>query len=280
MSNADYKYDVAFSFHSDDEGIATQLNDLLQDRFNTFLYSERQKVLAGTDGEETFNSVFREQSRCVVVFCSKEWGETPFTRIEQTAIRNRAYDHGYSFTLFIPTDKPPTIPQWLPKTQLYYGLDRFGLNGAAAVVEARIQELGGEPSIETIEDRAARLQRSKDLAQAKKQFRESEAGVDQAKEAFSELITAISEKISTIAKHNSSLSRLGLKRFHGAWELSGIGLTMMLDQKINYGDTLDGSQLTAAIFKGTPPCQQQPKCRQPHIMKPAMRSLRGRNASK
>jgi hypothetical protein len=38
------------------------------------------------------------------VFYRQEWGETPFTRIEQTAIRNRAFHEGHSFTLFVATE--------------------------------------------------------------------------------------------------------------------------------------------------------------------------------
>jgi hypothetical protein len=72
MAESDFKFEVAFSFHSLDEGLATQANDLLQDRFKTFLYSKRQEMLAGTDGEETFNAVYGGQARCVVVFCRKE----------------------------------------------------------------------------------------------------------------------------------------------------------------------------------------------------------------
>ena len=182
MNGSDYEFDVAFSFHSRDEGLATQLNDLVQDRFKTFLYSEQQKILAGTDGEKTFNAVFGKKARCVVVFCRAEWGETPFTRIEQTAIRNRAFNEGYDFTLFIPTDN--TVPPWLPKTQLYYGLERFGLQGAAAVIEQRIQVLGGEPRVEGITDRAARLQRGRDLEYARKKFRESPEGMKAANDVF------------------------------------------------------------------------------------------------
>ena len=166
MTGPNFEFDVAFSFHSLDESLVTQLNDLLQDRFKTFLYSKNQEILAGTDGEEIFNSVFGEMARCVVVFYREEWGETPFTRIKQTAIRNRAFDVGFDFTLFIPTEKTPNVPPWLPKTRLWFGLDRFGLTGAAAVIEARIQELGGEPRVESITDRAARLQRARDLDEA------------------------------------------------------------------------------------------------------------------
>jgi hypothetical protein len=35
----EFEFDVAFLFHSADEGLAIQLNDLLQDRFRTFIYS-------------------------------------------------------------------------------------------------------------------------------------------------------------------------------------------------------------------------------------------------
>src|ERR1039458_4546278 len=97
MAAIAYEYDVAFSFLAQDELLATNLNDLLQDRLNTFLYSKRQGELAGTDGEQTFNSVFGEKARVVVVLYRAGWGETPWTRIEETAIRNRAFEHGYDF---------------------------------------------------------------------------------------------------------------------------------------------------------------------------------------
>ena len=56
--SAGFKYDVAFSFLTRDEGLALQLNDLLQDRIKTFVYSERQKELAGTDGEVQKRKIF------------------------------------------------------------------------------------------------------------------------------------------------------------------------------------------------------------------------------
>ncbi len=94
MNEEGFKYDVAFSFLAQDEGLATELCDLLQDRMRIFLYSKRQEDLAGTDGEETFNAVFGAQARLVVVLYRKGWGESPWTRIEETAIRNRAYKEG------------------------------------------------------------------------------------------------------------------------------------------------------------------------------------------
>jgi hypothetical protein len=60
----------------------------MQDRYKTFLYSRAQGELVGTDGEKTFNAVFGEQARIVAVLLRPEWGQTPWTRIEETAIRN------------------------------------------------------------------------------------------------------------------------------------------------------------------------------------------------
>ena len=62
-----FAYDVAFSFLAEDEGLANELNGLVRDRLATFLYSERQAILAGTDGESTFGEVFARQARTVVV---------------------------------------------------------------------------------------------------------------------------------------------------------------------------------------------------------------------
>jgi ssDNA-binding replication factor A large subunit len=61
MSEQSFEFDVAFSFLAQDEGLATRLNDLLQGRVRTFIYSERQKELAGKDGEQVFGSVFGDE---------------------------------------------------------------------------------------------------------------------------------------------------------------------------------------------------------------------------
>src|SRR5262249_13393845 len=73
-----FKYDIAFSFVREDEGLATQLNDHLRDRYRTFLYSRAQEQLVGTDGEQTFNSVFEKEARIVAVLLRPEWGHTPW----------------------------------------------------------------------------------------------------------------------------------------------------------------------------------------------------------
>ena len=115
----EFEYDVAFSFNAIDENLATRLNDLISDRTKTFLYSERQREIAGTDGHITFSDVYAKKARVVVILYRPEWGETNWTRVEQEAVRNRAFSEGWDFTLFIPTIAVQSLPSWFPKTRVY-----------------------------------------------------------------------------------------------------------------------------------------------------------------
>jgi hypothetical protein len=92
-----FTYDVAFSFLTEDEPTAVRLNDILKTRLNTFLYTERQKELAGTDGEITFKRVFEHDARTAVVLYRSGWGERRWTSVEQRGIRERAFNHNYGY---------------------------------------------------------------------------------------------------------------------------------------------------------------------------------------
>jgi hypothetical protein len=186
-----FKYDIAFSFLSQDELVAQQINDLLQERCRTFLYSQRQKELAGTDGEERFKTVFAKQARIVAVLYRPEWGTTPWSRIEQTAIRDRAHDEGYDFCTFISMTEHIERANWLPKNRLLYGIKRFGVKGAAIALEARVQEQGGQISEETVAQRGERLKRRQAFADEAERYRSSTAGVNSAKSAVENLLEGL-----------------------------------------------------------------------------------------
>jgi len=198
MTDTKYEFDVAFSFLNQDESLAYAINDLVQDRFKTFLYSERQKELAGTDGESTFNKVFSEKARIVVILFREEWGTTSWTRIEETAIRNRAHNNGYDFTTFVQLDPNSKMPIWLPKNRIYYNYDRWGIKGLAPVIEARIQEAGGENKPDTLEDQAARMKRQMLNHKERQMFLQSDEAYAQAQEKFNELIKLLQARTKTI----------------------------------------------------------------------------------
>jgi hypothetical protein len=250
MTDATFKYDVAFSFTSEDEPLANDLNDLLQDAFNTFIYSKKQEEIAGTDGEQSFGDVFGRDARFVVVLFRSTWGTTPWTRIEQTAIRNRAFNDGYDFTLFLPTEASATLPPWVPKNRLWIGLERWGLKGAASVIEARVRDAGGTPRVESPLERAARLKRVMDFETERKAFLGSEAGVKAALQEVEKLIETLATVSETIkAKTDLSISVkkdrlwIDLCAGHGCLGLCWHGF---------FSNTLDDSHLELGFWNGTP----------------------------
>jgi hypothetical protein len=245
-----FKYDIAFSFVKEDEGLATQINDLVQDRYRTFLYSKAQEQLAGTDGEKTFNAVFGKEARIVAVLLRPEWGNTAWTRIEETAIRNRAHDEGYDFTTFIVTEPKTPIPKWLPKTRIWYNLERFGPNGAAAALEARVQDRGGAAVEETLADRAARLQRARDFNEQREAFQRSYEGVKAAQEAHRRLV-------DDLKANHELLHRAGCRiqdvPYGGITMLVGNGVVLTVQFEHFSANNLDKATLTAEFYDGVPP---------------------------
>lgn len=252
MAGEEYEYDVAFSFVKDDEPTATALNDLLQDRLSTFLYSKRQEDLAGTDGEQSFSEVFGEKSRIVAVIYRNTWGDTPWTRIEETAIRNRAFEEGYDFVVFIPVEEGAKLPRWLPKTQLWVGFKRWGLEGAASVIESRVQAAGGEPREETASQRAVRLKRQIQAEESRKSFLNSIEGVNAALQELETLYSTIEtscEEIKGDSGYEMRCQRTNDRRF----DVCAGGFCIGIDFHYNCRNSLDGSYLKISMFNGTVP---------------------------
>ena len=199
MTTDDYRFDIAFSFLAEDEPLAQELSDALQDRLEVFIYSKKQEELAGTDGEETFNRVFGCEARTVAVLYRENWGETPWTRIEKTAIRNRAFEKGYDFVTFIPLEKPALMPEWLPKTRIWLDLERWGVKGATVVLERKAQEAGATPRTETAVQLAQRIQRQDERERRKQSILQSPKGFALARDDLKILFTRLDELAEEIS---------------------------------------------------------------------------------
>ncbi len=246
----DFEYDVAFSFNALDEGIATQLNDLLAPRLKTFIYSERQREIAGTDGQESFSAVYGKKARLVVILYRPEWGETPWTRVERDAIKNRSLNDGWDFTTFVPTVDKPSMPPWLPKTRLYVGLERWGIDGAAAAIEARATERGANPRQESVIERADRFARASDLKTRQTRFDQSEEGVSAATISFAKF----SERLETVTKE---IAKRGVAiKFQQSQEyriLTGLSpCSAICEFAPIYSNRLENIYLKIEIHKGVP----------------------------
>lgn len=252
-----YEYDVAISFGYKDEPTANRLTELLEGRLKVFLYSKAQEMLAGTDGEKSFNEVFGTKSRLVVVLFREAWGKSPFTRFEETAIRNRAYTHGYDFTVFIPMDEAEKqkMPQWVPKNRLYVGLERWGLEAAAAVIEARFTELGGEVHEETIDDIAKRTARALAFKAQRETHLKSDAGLASQREAYGRLKAGLLEAAE---KLKLTLPAIDLQT-KANWNPDGAVMflsnpvAMLVNWRVVYFNALTDATLEATLWQGHPP---------------------------
>jgi len=249
MNNKDYKYDVAFSFLTQDEGLALQINDLIKNRVKTFIYPEKQKELAGKNGEEAFSRVFESEARFVFVLYRDGWGDTPWTRIEQTAIRNRAFDTGYDFVLFAKIDTSSTVPKWLPKTQIWIGIERWGVEGAASVIEARVQEMGGAPIEETVDDRALRQAKEIKDEIGKRALLNSEQGVRMANEAAHNLFSEI-ERITARLTDDPSAINLNFEAKTEHCRVFGSGFSISLYWHSQFSNSLSDARLYLTLYTG------------------------------
>lgn len=257
MTSQTFEFDVAFSFGWKDEAFANQLHDLLQGRMTSFLYSKQQEMLAGADGEQRFNEVFGSKAKLVVVLFREAWGKTPFTRFEETAIRNRAFTDGYDFTIFIPMDEGEKlkVPPWLPKNRLYVGLDRWGIDGAAAAIEARFSELGGVVREETIDDLAARAARVLNFKKQRDTHLGSDAGVSAQRQAYEVLKAGLleaAEKLK-IALPGISLTEKHVGNPGGAILFLSDPVAMSVNWQLRYSNTLTDAHLEATLWEGHPP---------------------------
>ena len=245
----EFEYDVAFSFTAQDEALATQLNDLVSDRLKTFIYSEQQKELAGTDGQTTFSDIYGKKARVVVILYRKEWGQTRWTGVEMNAIRTRAFEQGFDFTVFIPVEPRPSTPAWLPPTRLYVGLERWGVEGAAAVIEQRVIDAGGVSRPESVAERAARLKRATDLRDAQHQFERSHEGTALANAAYEEFSDALNPGTEPIRASGMNLEFKTSQHFR---IVTCYPVNLICSWYPHYTNSIENIDLHATFYKGFP----------------------------
>lgn len=226
MTEGAYNLDVAFSFLHQDEGIAFKISDLLQDRYKTFVFSKAQETIAGTDGLETFSKVFGFEARTVAVLYRPGWGETPWTRVEETAIKERTLRDGHDFATFLMLEENIGGPKWMPKTQLFYSIPKYGIEGAAGALAVRIQNQGGDAVVETVASRAARLKRAQNFDAAKRAFEFSFEGVKQGTAAYKEFIEGLKRSAEEMSAHGVAC-RFAEIRGVGGELLIGDGVVLM-----------------------------------------------------
>ena len=127
-----YKYDVGISFLTQDLPVAQQLYDTLSPNLKVLLYTECQDVLAAVEGLSAFRTAFKSECQVVVVLYRKEWGETPWTAVEQQAIKVRLLNTGghWRWLVFVMLNVADPVPDWMHDTYIKYDYERYGPEAA------------------------------------------------------------------------------------------------------------------------------------------------------
>ena len=253
MRYASFKYDVAFSFLKRDEALVFQVDSLLHGRVKTFVPSRRDEFIGHTDFENTARRVFGYETRIVTVLYRSHWGSTGRTLLEETVIRNRVHEDGYDFVLLVLLDTPPSLPLWIPKKQLWLSFDRWGLEGTAAVIEARVQQAGGGPTREeTPLERAQRLEREQALEEERQAFLHSQDGFRSALSELAQLFDTIEWISNEIAKTARRIP-VRIDRDEKHLVLSVHGLSLDVAWVLRSPNTLERSSLHVMLWKGLLP---------------------------
>jgi hypothetical protein len=198
-----FKHDVAFSFLAQDLSLATKFADALAP-LTSFVFARKQEDLAGTDGQESFRVAFRFDSRMNVILLRAGWGETPWTRVEQTAIQERCLADGWDRLLVVNLDgtKPP---KWLPAVNLYLDLQTFPFDQAVGAIKRQVQQLGGDVKPRSPADIARIKLSAADFDRETKDVFRTPKGIQLADEAViraSDHLLAELRKISDEGKRN------------------------------------------------------------------------------
>lgn len=244
----DYKYDVAISFLGNDLQLAQELTGLLRDRMTVFLFTERQGEVAGSDGMETLTSVFGGEARLVVVLHRATWGQTPWTRVEETAIKNRGLDHGWDFVLVIPLESS-SVPPYIPKTQIWLSYERYGLPTAVAVLERKLEELGGKPQPVTAQTKAEQYKRHVEWKEKAERLRRSQEGVDAAQKHVTTLFAELKQALAAGGGPQFNARTPTAARMWTS-QPDGEGSTVTIRWQLQWGNVLDHSGLHVRLWKG------------------------------
>jgi hypothetical protein len=237
-----FKYEIAISYLSEDEQTALILNKELGQRVSTFISPERQSDIVGRDGETIFNQVFGKETRIVVVLYREQWGSRTWTRIEKTAIQNRAMDEGYDFTVFVLMENGITPPKWLPKNRVWHDFPRFGIQSLVYALQTKIEESGGKLHTETVEQQIARISTEVEQATKKKHILQSNEIVAVADAEAETLKATLENKAQSLSK-SQTLFVVSTKRDFESVILSCKRVQLTVGWHIIASNTLNQSNL-------------------------------------
>jgi hypothetical protein len=247
MTGEQEVWDVAVSFASRDEGLAIALREVLQPPYRVFVYSKAQEHLAGRDGVEAFRSVFRERCTLAVVLYGLPWGETPWTRVEKTAIEELALDSGWERLLFVRLRTEEPVPKWVPKPRLHLDMVRFGLPDLAGAIKLRLAELGIEARTVSPAERAAAHERRRQFDEETVEYLRNRPGTYEA--AMHELLEALKIEAAAVASSTGWAVGAGPSTL-GGFAVTAQRQSVRVVSKRRYTNSVDDCYLEVLEYDG------------------------------
>ena len=184
--------DVAISFLARDQEIARAVAEQLEaSGLSVFFYPRKQEELAGTNGMELMRAPFLT-ARVNVALFRHPWGETPWTRVEDAAIRDRCLNGGWPALMFVTLDKTSKRPKWLPDSHIRFAWEDYGIEQLIGAIKLRVQEQGGAIVPLNAKDEAKRVLREAEfLARREAMMSSAQWIADTVHRALREMITDV-----------------------------------------------------------------------------------------
>jgi len=253
MSIENPKYDVAISFLSKDGNVAAAFNEKLSEGLSVFFFPRTQEDLAGTDGLESMRRPFFDDSRVMIVLYRAGWGQTPWTRVEEIAIKEACLEHGWKRLFFVVLDGNASLPIWLPQFHIWFNYADYGLEQAVGAIKARVQENGGQNLPLTAAKRAEML-KAEELFSRDKARMDSEAGLEK-------IVETVRQLFSEIERHCAEINAKGTVKVRCESDFQKRNSTqtcVMTNDTVSlvvvwnqtYGNSLEGTSLVVSEFKG------------------------------
>jgi hypothetical protein len=196
MHDQDPVYDVAISFLYQDLALAQALYNELSKGLEVFFFPRNQEELAGSDGLESMRAPFRSQSRLNLVLYRPKWGNTPWTGVEEVAIKESCLATSFKSIFFLMIEPTSEVPAWLPETHVRFNFADFSPEQAVGAIKARVQERGGHFKPMTPSRKAALLRVEEEYQRHRRQI-SSQEGMQKIYEnveiLFSEIVTQLEE---------------------------------------------------------------------------------------
>ena len=176
------------------------------------------------------------------------WGDTPWTRVEEQAIKELCFEEGWEHLVFAKLDQS-SVPKWIPKPHLYLDLTTFTLAELAGAIKARLVELGVELLQPTAAERALAQEGRRKFDQETRDLLSRDPGV------FAEQLAALEQAIRVIAADISARAgyevQTGLGAVIRGFVINAQGQTLQLAARELYANTARDAYVQIAEYDRT-----------------------------